>query len=177
MDQSSQKRHQNAIEWVESITGAVALILLIFVFVAQPANVDGASMLDTLTSGDKILLRSAFYTPKKGDIVVIDSYNAHGKTLVKRIIATGGDSVYIDNATGTIYVNGTQQPDPPSAIGPARSADIPLPVTLADGEVFVMGDNRPGSLDSRYTEVGLIDERDIMGGVFFRLTPHIGRVN
>lgn len=176
MNENGLQKKKSVIEWAESITSAIAVILLIFVFVVQPANVDGSSMLPTLKNGDKILLRSAFYTPQKGDVIVIDSYNTHGKTLVKRVIATGGDTVQIDDATGELYVNGALQLEgyitPPTYTG-----NIETPLTVPQGEVFVMGDNRPGSLDSRYSEVGMIDERDIMGGVFFRLIPRTGKVN
>lgn len=175
MANQSLERRRATIEWAESITSAIAVILLIFIFVIQPANVDGASMLPTLKSGDKILLRSAFYKPQHGDIVVIDSYNAHGKTLVKRIIAVGGDSVYIDE-NGNVLVNGTQLEEG-YVLTPTYAGNMPNPTTVPQGKVFVMGDNRAGSLDSRNDAVGLVDERDIMGKVLFRLMPQTGRIS
>lgn len=176
MSDKTLARRRSAVEWAESITSAIAVILLVFVFVVQPANVDGSSMLPTLTNGDKILLRSAFYTPEKGDIIVIDSYNRYGETLVKRVIATGGDTVDINYSIGEVRVNG-ELLDEPYILAPTTVGEVSFPITVPQGQLFVMGDNRPNSRDSRYDSIGLIDERDVMGKVFFRITPQMGRVD
>lgn len=176
MENQTTPAMRGAIEWLESIASAVAVILIVFIFVFQPARVDGASMLPTLQDGDKILLRSAFYTPKQGDIVVVDSYNNYDETLVKRVIAVGGDTIDIDGATGEVWVNGIVLDEPYILAPTIDVGDVAFPITVPQGSVFVMGDNRPGSLDSRFNKIGMIDARDIMGKVFFRLMPRTGGV-
>lgn len=162
---------QNMIEWAESIAGAVAVIVLLFVFVVQPANVSGISMEPTLQDGDKILLRSGMYQPAYGDIVVIDSYNNYRETLVKRIIGMEGDTIDIDFERGIVYRNGTALEEPYISALTTAAGDMHFPLVVPPNAVFVMGDNRPYSKDSRYQEIGFVDQRDIMGEAFFRMMP------
>ena len=175
MEKQAEKR-LGIVEWIESIAFSIAVLLVIFLFAVQPAAVSGSSMEPTLQGGDKIILRSAFYTPAKGDIVVIDSYSAYGETLIKRIIALEGDTVDIDFATGDVRVNGELLSEPYILAPTTKTGQVVFPLTVPQGCCFVMGDNRPGSLDSRSEEVGFIDCRNIMGKVFFRLMPHTGGV-
>lgn len=162
---------QNLIEWAESIAGAVAVIVLLFVFAVQPANVSGISMEPTLRDGDKILLRSALYEPSFGDIVVIDSYNNYQETLVKRVIGMEGDTIDIDFERGIVYRNGEALEEPYISALTMTAGDMHFPLVVPANSVFVMGDNRPYSKDSRYQEIGFVDERDIMGKAFFRMMP------
>lgn len=176
METKQAERRRGIVEWIESIASAVAVILIVFLFLVQPANVNGSSMNPTLTNGDKILLRSAFYSPNRGDIVVVDSYNNYSETLVKRVIALSGDTVDIDYSAGEVRVNGQLLEEPYISAPTTLSGDVVFPLVVPQGCVFVMGDNRPGSLDSRFSAVGFVDNRDIMGKVFFRLLPHTGGV-
>ena len=167
----SVNKVQNLIEWAESVAGAVAVIVLLFVFVVQPANVSGISMEPTLQNGDKILVRSALYQPSYGDIVVIDSYNNYQETLVKRVIGMEGDTIDIDFGQGIVYRNGKALDEPYTSALTTATGDMHFPLVVPQDAVFVMGDNRPYSKDSRYQEIGFVDQRDIMGKAFFRMIP------
>lgn len=174
-DQTPTIRHSLQ-EWMESVAQALAVLLAIFLLFIQPANVSGESMLPTLQDGDKILLRNVLYTPSRGDIVVVDSYSAYQKALVKRVIALAGDTVDIDFESGSVRVNGELLKEDYILEPTHLEGDVTFPLTVPQGCVFVMGDNRNASLDSRSSSVGCIDCQDITGEVFFRLLPRTGGV-
>ncbi len=162
-------------DWIEIIIISVATVFILFSFVARIAVVDGSSMLPTLTDGDKLIVRHLFYTPKQGDIIVCQS-QTYGleKPLVKRIIATEGQTVSIDRLTWTVYVDGVALKEDyiyregGYMVGWEYDTDT---ITVKEGHVFVMGDHRNDSLDSRTYRVGQIDERYIIGKVVFRFMP------
>ena len=155
--------------WIALI---VALVLvLVFSFFFRIIQVDGSSMVPTLVNGDKLIVWGAGYTPQRGDVVIVDSYTSYGKPLVKRVIAKGGDTVSIDYATGTVAVNGEVLQEDYIAEPTYLGYDVTFPYTVPEGTVFVMGDNRNQSLDSRSTYVGCIDERDILGKVLVCFMP------
>ncbi len=164
-------RAQGAIEWMESLSFATALLILVFLFLVRAATVSGTSMVPTLNSGDKILVQGVNYAPQHGDVIVVDGYNNYGEPIVKRVIGLAGDTVNIDFDTATVWVNGEKLNEPYLGTPTQRAGDVAFPVTVPAGEVFVLGDNRQVSLDSRYTEVGFIDTRDVLGRVFFRILP------
>ena len=154
------------------VTVLVALILA-FTFVAHVIVVKGPSMENTLHNGDAMLVWSLGYEPQQGDIVVLTKRSYQEESSVKRIIATGGQTVDIDYLTGTVYVDG--QPLAESYI----KEPMGLPsygeglnhVTVPEGCLFVMGDNRNQSADSRYPEIGIVDERCVIGKVVMVLFP------
>jgi len=158
-------------EWYDSFVFALTVVVLIFVFVVRIITVSGSSMNPTLTGGDRIAVQSMFYTPQRGDVIVADSYSKYGDPLVKRIIAIGGDTLVIHFETGEVILNGTVLQEDYISAATTNSYDVEFPLVVPDGCVFVMGDNRPGSLDSRSSEVGFIDERDILGKVLLRVAP------
>ena len=133
--------------------------------------VSGSSMNNTLTDGDRLLVQSTFYTPQRGDVVVVDSYINYGKPLVKRVIAKGGDTVDIDVEQGLVYVNGEALDEPYVPEGTLSTGNVEFPLTVPEGTLFLMGDNRQHSTDSRSSDVGFIDERDILGKVVLRIYP------
>lgn len=102
---------------------------------------------------------------------MVDGYINYGEPIVKRIIGVGGDEVDIDFETATVTVNGSVLQEPYLGTPTQRKGDVEFPLTVPEGMVFVLGDNRQASLDSRYTDVGFIDSRDILGRVFFRVLP------
>ena len=150
----------------------LALVLvLIFSFFFRIIQVDGRSMVPTLTHGDKLIVWAAGYTPQRGDVVIVDSYTVYGKPLVKRIIAKGGDTISIDYDAGTVTVNGELLQEDYVAAPTYLGYDVQFPFTVPEGTLFVMGDNRNESLDSRSSYVGCIDERDILGKVLLCFMP------
>lgn len=166
-----QPRENSLFEWYDSLVFALTVIALVFVFLVRIITVSGYSMEPTLFWGDRVAVQSMFYRPQRGDVVVADGYINYGDPLVKRIIAVGGDTVDIDFEQGVVYVNGTALDEPYVAAPTTNRYDVVFPVTVPEGHVFLMGDNRQRSLDSRSTEVGFIDERDILGKVLLRLAP------
>ena len=162
-------------DWLEIFAVSIAVVFVLFAFVARIAVVDGNSMLPTLENGDKLIVRHLFYTPKQGDIVVCQS-ETYGmdKPLVKRIIATEGQTVRLDRENWTVYVDG--EPLNESYIyregGYMVGWEYPEDeITVKEGHVFVMGDHRNDSLDSRMLRVGQIDARYVIGEVVFRFMP------
>ena len=170
-NRQSPLRGQNLLEWYEALISAALVLVLIFSFFFRIIQVDGSSMVPTLVNGDKLIVWGAGYTPQRGDVVIVDSYTSYGKPLVKRVIAKGGDTVSIDYATGTVAVNGEVLQEDYIAEPTYLGYDVTFPYTVPEGTVFVMGDNRNQSLDSRSTYVGCIDERDILGRVLLCFMP------
>lgn len=163
--------------YLKGCTSGLLKLALIFIAVCivfnvlfHPIYVDGASMQPTLESGEWI----AAYrlgTPKRGDVVLTNMRNAHGTRLVKRLIAFGGETVDIDYKTGTVYVNGAALEEPYLADKTCAGGDAVFPLTVPDGCVFLLGDNRTNSVDSRYTQIGCIPTDDLIGPVVIRLLP------
>ncbi len=158
-------------EWLDSLVFAVILILLVFVFIFRVVGVVGDSMNPTLQSGDWLTISSVNKSYEKGDIVVITQPNGSNEPLIKRVIAVGGDTLDIDFTLGKVRVNGDVINEPYILEPTNRRGDFNGPVTIPEGYVFVMGDNRNDSLDSRFDSVGLIDERYILGVANARLYP------
>ena len=175
---SNTPKGTRAFEWYDSLVFALTVIVLVFVFLCRIIVVSGISMEPTLESGDRVVVQGILYEPQRGDVVVVDSYIEYGDPLVKRIIALGGDTVDIDFETGEVYVNGEVLYEPCISAPTQQSFDIEFPLTVPEGQVFLMGDNRPHSTDSRSSQVGLIDERSILGKVLFRIAPinRLGKV-
>ena len=155
-------------DFVATVAGAIAAVMLILVFLFRVVTVDGQSMVPNLHHGDRLILTDVTTRYKQGEIVVIS--RANDDPLVKRVIAVGGDT--IDLRDGNVYVNGVQLDEPyidqetyDYSPGPP---DFPL--TVPYGYVFVMGDNRGNSLESRAFEVGLIDTHRILGKMLVHLT-------
>lgn len=158
-----------AYDWAESIVFALAIVVVIFTFLVRPVGVIGRSMMNTLQNGDKVLIYDINYTPKQGDIVVL-STKAVDTPIIKRVIATEGQTVNIDYDNNTVEVDGKQY-EAPIKETMIPKGDTTFPVTVKEGCVFVMGDNRNDSLDSRFQEVGQIDEKNIIGRAIFRIMP------
>lgn len=160
---------------VELFVIAVGVIMLIFTLLCRISFVQGTSMENTLMENDVLLVSDLFYEPKSGDIVVIQAPHVdNGKAIVKRVIATEGQTVEI-KADG-IYVDGERLAEEDGSLGytvnfaPIPSYQYtPKTVTVGEGELFVMGDHRSVSLDSRI--FGTVDERCVIGKVFFRILP------
>ena len=148
------RRNKETLEWYDALAMAVAVIALVFTFGVRIVKVDGHSMDPTLSNGERILI-NLLKKPDYDDIVVVDGYTEYGRPLVKRVIGKGGDTIDIDFTAGIVY----------------RNESVDFPITVPDGCLFLMGDNRNNSTDSRDTRVGCVDERDIMGAAVLRVLP------
>ena len=159
-------------DWLQCIVTAIICGVLIFIFVGRTIGVDGSSMVQTLRHNDRVVISNLFYTPDNGDIIVFRSPSEQFEyPLVKRVIAKESQTVDIDFETGNIIVNGIIINEPYiNAITTVRR-DFNGPITIPKGYVFVMGDNRNSSTDSRDKSVGLVDTRYILGKVLFVLIP------
>ncbi len=160
-------------DWARCLVSAVAGVVLLFVFVLRMIGVSGISMQNTLYTGDRLLmLNSLFCNFEQGDIVVINAYNAQlNDTIIKRVIAVGGQTVDIDFATGTVFVDGKPLAEEYVRELTFTTGGTQFPLTLAEDEVFVMGDNRNESTDSRSTMLGAVKKDYIQGEAFFLLIP------
>ncbi len=178
MEQNSQKTlavRESVIGWAESIALALASIALLFAFLFRVVTVSGNSMDPTLLHGDKLVISSFFYEPKRYDIVVVDGYTAYKEPIIKRVIALAGDEVDIHFDTGEVFVNGQKLEEKYISALTKTRFDLTFPIRVPAGRVFVLGDNRPFSLDSRSSKIGFIDKRDILGKALLRIYP-LGRM-
>ena len=167
-------------DWVESLIIAIIVVGIIFTFIFRIVTVSGTSMFPNLQDSDRIIVSSWFYQPKQGDVVVLKRTVGLDEPIVKRVIATEGQTVYIDYAAGDVYVDGGKL-DETSYLGDKKtymphSADVLIDMpegglTVPAGHIFVLGDNRDVSLDSRYEKVGMVDERYILGKAQFTVFP------
>ncbi len=170
----------NLFDWVELIILSACLVLLIFTFIARPARVDGDSMQETLHDGELLLLSDLLFEPKYGDILVFQKINSrHSDPIVKRVIATPGQTVDINFDTWIVTItdpDGTEYILDESAYRKLATdarvtTNLEFPIYVSENQYFVMGDNRNHSLDSRSSEIGLVDRNEIIGKVLFRLFP------
>lgn len=157
------------LEWIVTILAAFVIAMLIKSFIFTIALVDGESMMPTLNNGDRLVVWRLGYQPQRGDIIVLQQ--AGKKPYIKRIIAVEGDTVDIDFNLHTVKVNG-EILDENYILEPiARSGDMIFPLTVDKDCVFVLGDNRNNSTDSRFSSVGQVMDEDIMGKATIRLFP------
>ena len=173
----------NFIDYVEIVVIAICAVILLFTVLMRTCTVDGDSMNNTLLDKERLLISDTFYTPDRQDIIVFHNNDGtadglNNKPLVKRVIGIEGDTVTIDNKAQTVTVT-TQDGDKYALeedyvfLDPSRGnpfADT-MEYTVPEGKLFVMGDNRRASLDSRYSSIGFVDERSVLGKVYFRISP------
>lgn len=175
---NSVPKRSEVYDWIQCVVVALVFCVLIFSFFVRLVDVIGSSMYPTLENADKMLVSDLFYTPHQGDIIVFQKKSFMEEPLVKRIIAVAGQTVDIDFDTGTVYVDGKAIDEPYIAEPTTTRLDFYGPVTVPDGCVFVMGDNRNHSNDSRDERVGFVDVRTIIGKVYMTVYPlkHFGSV-
>lgn len=162
---------KSCFEWVEAIITSIVIVVLLFTFLFRVVNVIGHSMEDTIHSDDKVLLTNLFYEPENGDVVVISRAQHFGEPIIKRVIATEGQSLKIDFNTGDVYVDGVLLDEPYIKTPTTDNEGGEIPEVVPDGYVFVMGDNRGDSMDSRSEQIGLIDKRNIIGKAQYIVFP------
>lgn len=166
--------HQSVVLYLHDLAYLMAVIVLVFLLCLRIVVVSGDSMYDTLIDGDYLLLvTNVFYQePQAGDIIVVSKADYdNGMPIVKRIIATEGQTVDIDFITGTVYVDGNILEEDYIYTKTTLDEGVAFPLTVEEGCVFVLGDNRSRSKDSRNPEIGLIDHRQIVGKAIMLVFP------
>ena len=161
-------------EWVQSLVGSVLVVVAIFTFVIRMMGVDGHSMLNTLQHGDRLLVVNSmlYHDYKYGDIVILRKNGVFDDDpIVKRVIAVEGQSVDIDFAEGIVYVDGEALEEDYIREPTYTAEGTEFPLTVPEGSIFVMGDNRNGSSDSRDYRLGTVDTRYVIGKAAFLIFP------
>ncbi len=184
-NKKSFKISKELFDWFETIIVALIAVVIIFTFFFRIATIVGSSMENTLYEGERVIISNLFYEPEFGDIVVI-SRNTNNSVdensndpIIKRVIATEGQYVDIDFIKGKVYVgdslNNMKELDEPYTKTPTNAKrDVEFPVYVEEGYIFVLGDNRNESVDSRSSAIGedgLIDKRYILGKAIYRIWP------
>ena len=164
---------REAYEWARSLVAAVLFITLVFTFAVRMMGVSGPSMIPTLQDGDRLIVINAALcgTYRVGDIVIARKESFDEKPIVKRVIATGGQTVDIDFDLGRVYVDGALLEEEYINDLTYLEEGTEFPLTVPEGSVFLMGDNRNHSNDSRDERLGPVDERLIIGKAVFLLFP------
>lgn len=170
-------------EWLDAVVISVIAVILLFTFIFRTVGIKGESMEDTLFENDHVVISNLFYSPKQGDIVVISrnysnlngDTNADDSPIIKRVIAVAGQDVTIDPSTGKVMVDDMVLSEKYIKEGGITTwgdgSTEPKTITVEEGKIFVMGDNREDSLDSRYAQIGQVDTRYVLGRAIFRIYP------
>jgi signal peptidase I, bacterial type len=164
---------QQLFELFETVIISLVVVIVIFSFAFRMVGVDGKSMNNTLQHGDRVIVENLFYTPHRGDIVVMNKDDAgFEKPIIKRIIAIEGDVIDFSFDKGEVYLNGELLDEP--YIAEAMESDrgfSKFPQTVPENHIFVMGDNRNHSEDSRRARVGMVEEKRIIGRAVLKIFP------
>ena len=183
-EKTPEKKHRvlsEVFDQIETFLVAICFVFLIFSLATRICTVDGRSMEDTLYHEEVLLVSDVFYTPERGDIIVFHQTGSYNEPIVKRVIATGGEWVDIkaeNNALViTIYDKNKENPIVLEEDYAAykdyfvATSDHKYPVQVPEGKLFVLGDNRNHSSDSRFRPISFVDERRVLGKVILRLSP------
>ena len=161
-------------EWIQAVICSVLTVVLVFTFAVRVMRVDGPSMRETLQDGDLLVVVNRLLSgePESGEIVIVrkESFE-NGDPIVKRVIATEGQTVDIDFETGAVTVDGTVLEETYIRENTHLDEGTVLPLTVPEGSVFVMGDNRNDSRDSRDPELGAVDVRCVIGRAVWLAVP------
>lgn len=186
-DNKTTNKVAELFDWIDTVVIALISVVIIFSLFFRIATIVGPSMQNTLYNGERVIISNFLYTPKYGDIVVVsrntnnsvDSADTSREPIIKRVIATEGQYVDINFETGKVYVgadlSNMSELSEPYVNSPTNlKRDIEFPVYVKEGHIFVLGDNRNNSTDSRSStigDLGLIDERYVLGKAVYRIWP------
>ena len=159
------------LDFVSIAVYSIIITVILFTFVFRMVSVDGKSMQNTLQHEDRLIVNQLFYTPKRGDIVVVTKETRANGPLIKRVIATEGQTIDINFNSGEVTVDGVVLDEPYIKDLTTTSEGVVFPQTVPPDCVFVMGDNRNNSHDSRSTDVGMVQTKYVMGEAVFRVFP------
>ena len=170
-----EKFCRSVLEWTETIVMAIIIVATFFTFFVRIITVTGKSMVPTYHHGDKVLVTDLAGAAEQGDVVII--VNALDEPIIKRVVAVAGQTVDFDPLLGEVVIDGTPllgetfHIDNGITMLPQFPDVMQFPQTVPEGCVFVLGDNRGNSTDSRFSSVGMVDCRNILGKVVFNLYP------
>ncbi len=165
-------------DWIRCVLFAISIVVICLTFVFRLVDVDGSSMDNTLATNDKVIVTNFMYTPKNNDIIVISHGFDYPDPIIKRVIATEGQTLKLDYENNRIIVDGVVIDEPyiKDTTFSGNKGDNVIPEVIPEGKLFVLGDNRKVSLDSRKKEIGLIDVENVIGKAQFIAFPfdHFG---
>lgn len=171
-DEIKETAFSSFFHWMSGIVAVLFVFFIVVILFFRPVTVGGDSMEPTLHNGDKLVVYSFMYTPVNGDVIVARSPDGADLPVIKRVIAKEGQVVDIDYEKGTVSVDGDViEENYISGISKKPVNEIEYPYTVPEGHIFVMGDNRDESRDSRHKTFGCIDENSVAGKAVFRFYP------
>jgi len=174
---------QDIYYWTQALVVVMVCLILAVTLLGRVIRVEGTSMVPTLHENDLLLLQSLGYTPRQGDVVVLHKdFSTVENPIVKRVIAVGGQHVRVDYAEGKVYVDGVALDEPyinGPMLDPGRADLSNVEMTVPEGSIYVLGDNRNNSSDSRHVELSAVDNRYVLGRVLWVMFPfkNFGTVN
>ena len=177
LPEEKESWQKNVLLYLHDLTGLLAVIMVVFLLLFRIVVVSGSSMYNTLYDGDWLLLLGnvCYREPEYGDIIVASKSSFRdGEPIIKRVIATEGQTVDIDFESGTVYVDGVALEEEYTYTSTTNAEGTQFPLTVDENCIFVMGDNRMRSLDSRDPDIGQIDRREILGRAVFLMFPGAG---
>ncbi len=169
MNDNKNKKIESVYDFAGIIVTALLSVCVIFTFFFKISTVVGQSMENTLHGGDNVIISAINSDIEYGDVVVVSQPNYYEKVLIKRVIAVGGQTIYFDELTGKAVVDGKQIDEPYIKENMEFTYSMTKTYTVPEGMLFVMGDNRNKSADSRDLYIGMIDERYVVGKVLYRV--------